>query len=219
MKISYAIMAHPRRGNWVQGLASALPEAKVVWDQKNILWDTGRRSLLAYAPDADYHVVVQDDAILCHNFPEACYRALCHVPQLPVGLYLGQPKPHGDLVTKAFERALAEKTSWIEMQGPWWGVGIAIPTLDIPALVAWGDLQQMTRYDRRIATWYAQQEKRCWYCLPSLVDHRRETGNPSLVPGHAGDRWARLFVGSDSDAHHIDWSTPPLIVEEKMPHP
>src|ERR1043166_7372284 len=50
IKVSIAIMAHPQRAPFVQELLERLDVTpEVVWDRENNSWETGRRSLLAFA--------------------------------------------------------------------------------------------------------------------------------------------------------------------------
>lgn len=209
--LSVSIMAHKKREAWVPLLSEQLPQAKVIWDQKNDRWDTGARSLMAYDPDAKWHMVVQDDAILPPDFYEGVQRMLTFVPpRNPVGLYYGRVRPR-DAETRALViKANREDAPFIIHNGPWWGVGIVIPTRQIQELVDWGNNRpDVANYDRRIARFYLQKGIDCYYTNPSLIQHRTD-GNPSLVPGRTGqNRRAWNFVGPQS-ALSVDWSGDPV---------
>jgi hypothetical protein len=210
--ISAAIMAHPRRAEWVPQLVEQIGgNVQVVWDERNDRWDTGRRSLLAYRPEASHHVVIQDDAIVCRDLLPALARAAEHSGTRPVGLYTGNLRPSHHLVAAKLNAARTAGIPWWEGEGPWWGVGIMLPTIDIPKVVAWGDGKpQIANYDMRISRWYLSQQVPCWYTVPSLVEHRHGDENPSLVPGRsATNRCARWFIGQQSSALDIDWSQVP----------
>lgn len=210
MSLSVAIMGHRSRMPFIRGLQEKLPDAELVLDRHNDRWDTGRRSLLAFDPAARWHVIVQDDAILCRDFLAGCEKAAQAAGDRPVGLYTGRVRPHAHTVTPAVKRALKLKRPWLEMEGPWWGVGIILPTACIPELVAWGDAHpRIANYDRRIAAYFAKLRIDCWYTVPSLVDHRPVAENPSLVEGRTGNRTAHAFIG-DGSPLDIDWSLPPV---------
>lgn len=208
MSISVAVMAHPSRAGMVPSVVDALDApATVVWDEKQSRWDTGRRSLLAYDPDATHHLVVQDDAIICRDLVATLERAVTHVPAgSPVGLYTGKLRPRHRHVAAMVAHSEAAGSPWFVMEGPWWGVGIVIPTHVIDELVAWGDEHpQILNYDTRITRYFASRGIDCWYTVPSLVDHR--TDHRSLIAGRTGIRHAHRFVGGS--ALSIDWSVQP----------
>lgn len=212
--ISVAIMAHPARAEYVEELQGRLDRpAKVVWDERQDRWDTGRRSMLAYDPSASHHLVVQDDAVIPRDFVAGVEAALAHAPQdVPLCLYVGRVRPYRALVNKYV--ALAEgKASWLVMDQLVWGVAIVMPTKFIEPMVAWCDGQHIPNYDTRMSRWLEYQQIRTWYPWPSLVDHRE---SPSLVPGrgHAG-RIAHRFIGADASALDIDYSGAVL----RLPHP
>lgn len=209
--LSVALMAHPSRSKFITALERKLAGVEVVLDQRNDRWDTGRRSLLAYDPAATHHLVVQDDAILCRDFlAGAELVAAAAGTERPVGLYIGKVRPHATTVTPAVQHALTVGAPWLEMEGPWWGVALIVPTQHIDELVAWGDQRpRIKNYDRRITAFYAAQGIDCWYTIPSLVDHRPVAENPSLIEGRTGNRQAHVFLGRRSPLK-IDWSRPPV---------
>jgi hypothetical protein len=205
--ISVAIMAHPKRRDFVAELVDQLDRVPViVWDQKDEEWDTGRRSLLCFDPAASHHLVIQDDAIPCRELVAGIESAVANTREHPVGLYLGHKNPERSTITYSFDAALAAGASWLEMEGPWWGVGVVFPTAHIPAMVAWGDQHtEYENFDMRLGAFYRREHIRCWYTVPSLVDHRPESENPPLLDGHYGNRVAHRFLGVDRSALEIEW--------------
>jgi len=208
-KLSVAIMAHQKREAWVPDLAAQLPGVTTVWDRKNDRWDTGSRALTAHDGKSEWHMVVQDDALLPQDFVEGVEKMLKYVPPLhPVGLYYGSVRPRETETRRLILQAKKEKASFIVHNGPWWGVAIVIPTAHTKEIVSWGDKHpNIPNYDRRIARWYNELRVDCWYTNPSLVEHRTQN-NPSLVPGRTGqNRRAHQFLGPRS-ALEVDWSGP-----------
>lgn len=217
VKLSVAVMAHPTREAFVDELMPSLPGAQVVWDEKNDRWDTGRRSMLAYDPTADWHLVVQDDALLCRDFLPGVEAALEHVPSNPVAFYAGRVRPHAARVVKLIRNARATGNPWVVMPGPWWGVAVAVRTEQIDAMVAWGDEHpEIPNYDRRMAEHFERDDVACYYSVPSLVNHRVGPDNPSLVPGRSGaqGRVAYYFAAGESPLD-VDWSRPPLVERQR----
>lgn len=205
IRVSVAIMAHPRRAAFIPELEAALDRpTTVVWDDgSNSRWGTGRRALLAYDPDATHHLVLQDDAVIPRDLVAGLEAALAHAPQdVPVCLYVGKVRPYREMVTEYVNRA--RDTSWLVMDRINWGVAIVFPTRIIDDLVAHCDTQTIPNYDTRMSKWFEAKHIPVWYPWPSLVDHRE---SPSLVPGrgHAG-RVAHRFIGADASALDIDYS-------------
>jgi hypothetical protein len=208
VKVSVAVMAHPARERFVEELSPKLPGARVVWDRGISEWDTGRRSLLAHEPHADYHVVVQDDALLCGDFLAGVEAVLAQVPRLPVSFYSGQVRPHGAQVKRALAQAKAAGRSFLAMPGPLWGVAVAIPVALIEDLVAECDRKPaLSNYDMRMTAHFMAARVECWYTVPSLVNHRVGPENPSLIPGRRSNaaRVAHEWIDERSPLE-LDWS-------------
>lgn len=211
LTVSTAIMAHPERARFIPDLLKQMPgETEVVWDRENDRWDTGRRALLSYDPDADWHLVVQDDAILCRDFMAGVVYALTPLQELtegiPVSFYTGKTRPYGEAIRRAVIEAQRMERNWLALRGPLWGVAVALPTPVIDEMVETCDEYEIPNYDMRMAEWFHDRGKPCFYSVPSLVDHRVGEANPSLVPdrGASPARTAHMFLG-DEDPTAIDW--------------
>lgn len=217
--MSIAIMAHPSRMEFVDNLCEQLPNAVVKLDRERGIWDTAARAWRSYGRACLWHLVVQDDAVLCSNFQANVEAALaCVEPIRPVSFYLGGPRPHAEIVEPAIEKAKELGTPWIEMEGPWWGVAYALPTEFIPEVMEWGDsVTETERDERRIAWYFAKQGIRCWYTCPSLVDHRTNEEAPSVFRQNNITRQARWFIGEGSPPLH--WSREPLVVLDTVSYP
>lgn len=185
MKVSIAIMAHPRRHRFVAALEKMLPSAVVVWDEKNNRWDTGRRSMLAFDPEAEWHIVVQDDALLCDGFLVQVHSALAEVVDGPVSFYCGKVGKFGERSTvNVFTEASRRGDHFLKAPGPWWGPAVAVRTQDIPSMIEWCDPRDdVPNYDRRMSRYFDSIGRICWYSIPCLVEHRVGADNPSLVAG------------------------------------
>lgn len=207
--ISVAIMAHPARAQWIPSLVDAIDgDPQVVWDEGwNDRHRTGLNALRAYDPAATHHLIVQDDAIVCRDLVASVSRAAAVSGDHPICLYTGRVQPSQGFVRRNVEAAKAAGACWFAMQGPWWGVGIVVPTAHIDELSRWFERSSVANYDRRIARWYGQQGIDCWYTVPSLVEHRVE-GNPSLTKRTGTRRKAHTFIGHDRSALTIQWVGP-----------
>lgn len=204
MSVSFTIMAHPARGLFVKNLMREIPSAEVCWAEDDIEWNTGRASWELHDPHSDWHVVVQDDALVCKEFEATVTKALAACPEGPVSLYAGKPFPEADRVGQSIARAKAAGKHWFTMQGPVWGVCIAAPTKMIGDLLEHAEGNGVDPYDLKLATTFGRWGMPCWYSVPSLVDHRI---SPSMVNNlKVLDRQAHEWIGY----HHglkIDWDT------------
>lgn len=211
--ISVAVMAHPKRERFVPPLVSRLDrEPTVVWDEKDSRWDTGRRALLTYSPDATHHLVVQDDALVPRDLVAGVVEALEYVPDdSPLSLYVGRVKPHAQRIQPVIQKT--KRMSWLVMNKLLWGVGIVLPTGQIDSVVKWCDKGVLPNYDKRISLWYEREGLDVWYSWPSLVDHRPVRENPSLVEGRTSDRRAYRFIGQGRSALKVNWDGPTVRLE------
>ena len=199
-------MAHPKRKEWAEELAEQIG-CDITWDRVNDRHDTGLRAIKAYAPSADYHVVVQDDVLLPRDFADGVRAALRFVePGAPASFYYGGKGNAHSKHVAAWQAGEAAGASWLVRKGPIWGPAIAYHTANIPALVDYFEASEVQNYDRRVMKFYQSRGIRCWYSLPCLVEHRQEN-NPSLCGHDRGLREARRFVGPRS-ALEVDWSGP-----------
>ena len=173
----------------------------VVWDEINDRHDTGARAMEAFDPAATHHLVVQDDVIPCVDLLASAERAISYTPgDVPVSFYLGRVRPFAQSVTRALKAH--PEASWLAMQGIYWGPAVALPTADIPDMLAWFRTVTVENYDRRMSRWYQRRQKWCWYTRPSLVEHR---GEESLSHHTKAGRHAYEFLGADTSGLEVDW--------------
>jgi hypothetical protein len=200
VSVSFAVMAHEDRRGYVDELCAQLPPGtRVEWDTRSDRWDTGRRALLAFDIAAEWHVVVQDDAVPCVDFAGQARAALAELGERPgpVSFYAGATNLVWETSTAdAMARARRAGSRWIEGSGPWWGLAVAIRTGDIPGLVERCDkMTDVPPYDRRLGRYFRWLERPCLYTVPSLVNHR---DGPTLIgDGRAPRTWKRLAAYHD----------------------
>jgi hypothetical protein len=207
-RVSFTVMAHPKRKEWAEDIARDIG-CDITWDEKNDRHDTGLRAIKACDLSADWHVVIQDDVILCEDFvstlTEACKFAN---PLSPIGLYYGGSGGVRSAHVSPHLRAMEVGANWIIRKGPVWGPGIVYPVSTIPNLVKHFESSAVENYDRRVMRYYQSIEQDCWYTVPSLVDHRQED-NPSLCGHDRPNRTARLFAGPQTPSV-LRWNGPAI---------
>lgn len=220
MRLSASIMAHPARADYVAELKASLDrDVPVAWaanaepsKRPEDRWRTGRLAWEMHDPEADYHLVIQDDAVVAGRLLDSVERMLNHVPgDGPISLYLGTKRPVQQVYLDLIRQADEQRASWICARSISWGVAILAPTRTIPAMLRWGDTRHSMAYDMRVGRYYRDQLRQpAWYPWPSLADHR--TG-PSLV-GHDdhGRHAHRHHTGS---AMRLRW-TGPVVVDHRV---
>lgn len=199
MKLTAAIMAHPNRRERAEQLErelKAMPFEMVgiVYNEKGEEvtphereWDTGERSLRFGVGKGDWHLVIQDDAILTPNFFENVLGAIHALPQKTlISLYTGQARPWPQRITHAVSKAT--DGDWLRFWMLLWGVGIVIPTDHIEPMLEFVD-DRTEPYDTRIGMFYNRNMMAVYYTMPSLVDHNDDTA--SLL-GHGIEPGARI---------------------------
>lgn len=210
MKISASIMAHPDREPQVNILTDFLDRlVPIHWDDEgkpsgnaDRVWRTARGGWNLADPDADWHVLLQDDARPCRDFLAGLERALAFVPQdAVVSGYLGTGRNvpiRWEAMARAADTAGA---CWVRSTKLMWGVCIALPVPLIPEMVEYADRRARVPDDMRVAGWAEKTGRQVWYTWPSLVDHLPV---PSLTKHKARERVARRW--HSGSALEIDWT-------------
>lgn len=199
MQISITVMAVPARKLQAEYLAAILryypfSDVSVTYDQvaagtHESEWLNGKNSLLAGVGKGDYHVVIQDDAILTPNFYENIEGAINNCPggKALISLYTGKARPFPKRVTYAVNKTT--HATWLRYMLLMWGVGIIIPTDHIKHLLEFVE-DRTEPYDTRIGIFYQRNRLPVFYTMPSLVDHDDDLG--TAIPGHGTKPGARV---------------------------
>lgn len=198
MKITVTVMAHPKRKAAAEALYTQLAkmpfhQASITWDQKNSEWHTGKRALKAHL-NGDWHIVLQDDAIITDNFYTDAVNALQAVPvKTLVSFYTGTVRPLPGRVASAVRRANEGGYSWLRGYLLFWGVGIAIPTDQILPMLEY-IAGRREPYDTRLGYFYIANRLPVLYSNPSLVDHDEDMGSLLEHGKWPEPRRARNFI-------------------------
>lgn len=179
MNITVSVMAHPKRKLQAEYLASILKmypfmDVSISYDgidagSHQEEWDNGKRALLKGVNRGDWHVVIQDDAILTPFFYENVLGAAQNVPTRSlISLYTGTSRPLGKRVKTAVDKVKDE--TWLQYMLLMWGVGIMLPSSHIEPLIEFVDDREEP-YDTRIGIFYQRNRLPVYYTAPSLVDH------------------------------------------------
>lgn len=193
MLISVSIMAHPKRKAAAEALYDQLKQypfsdVVIIWDELNSEWHTGKRALKGGAVlGSQWHVVIQDDALLTPNFYENIRGAIEALPvKTIISLYTGQPRPLGQRVSAAIKKAT--HGDFLESIQLYWGVGLVIPSDQIEQMLEFVEDIELP-YDNKVGEYYCQNGMPVYYTYPSLVNHDDDKG--SLL-GHGADNTVRV---------------------------
>lgn len=226
--LSITVTHHPSRAEWLAELLEDLgpfgKTARVCSDPgKSGSWPTTKRSWSDIPEDADYHMVIEDDVVVCKDFVVGMKRAIRHRPAAIIAPYSAQ---WGTLAQEAY----AAGRSWVQIPGKMSGQCICMPAVWARRFIPWHESWLppyedtdfwvkkhgcVTEY-RRKAAWCNWSDWRVrmfaktfklpiWFTVPSLVDHRGfDSGvNPG---GNAPTKRAQIFIGRDRSALEVDWS-------------
>lgn len=194
MKLSVSIQAHPKRKEWAEDLSRKL-NCPIAWDEKRQTWHTRKKAMLLADPNSEYHLVLQDDGIICEDFID---RAIAFIERIEkefpnqkhaFQFYHGH---RAGVTGGVSERDLLR--GYVRRQHLTWGVAIVIPTEWIPDLIKFADKLSVPQDDNRIRRWLSLKKHAVVYPLPCFVDHRRVKENPTLVGGRNGDRYSPYFI-------------------------
>ncbi|MFW6091097.1 MAG: hypothetical protein ACODAF_04430 [Actinomycetota bacterium] len=205
MRLSAAVMAHPARRPQVEQLLDRLDrDVPVAWARNarpstrpRDRWDTGRRAWQAHDPAADWHLVLQDDALPVPDLLAGLEAALPALPPRSIcSPYFGVPGAEHERMLRALQRAEERPGPWLRERAMHWGVAIAAPVESIPDMLAWCARNAVAPkpYDTRLMLFYRKRRYPCFFTWPSLVSH----GDAPSLLGHRDGRRAHTFTGESA---------------------
>ena len=190
VKLSISVMAHPSRAQFFPYLQEklSLPLSQFSIDQKNNLIENSRAAWALHDPTADFHVVVQDDAIVCDNFREkaaafiAAQEAKRRREDRPAQGY------------NFFLRLDRNKTPLWPQDGAYidkvtrGGVAICLPVAHIAPMIREYDRQRSKHDDDRISEYVKRNNVKIIFPVPSFIGHRSDVPSVANNP-HSLDVW------------------------------
>ena len=203
--VSFVLMLHPARANRLPYYQERLPRVEVVGDCGGV-WPTARDALtfglLGRGERDGWLVVVQDDAVLCHDFGSALGPILKRAPEsIPVVSFFS--------MSKTIAGAADAGLSWCVCRTISSAVAVAYRYREIRGMLKWIDKnvrEDFKSYDARVALWLLSGRREVWLTAPTLVDHlegKSLCGNPRRIGGRP--RTSRKFIGGGAAAGR-DWT-------------
>jgi len=208
-RFTYSIMTHPQRRTMAEALRVTLerqrcPDATYlgmsVDTERQGPWASARPAWAMCLPSQHYHMVLQDDIVVCADFLQTASHLLGLCPQRgPVTFWANR---------KQVPEAITAGCSWVRI-GVWWGAqALAIPGDMVADMLDWVDGHEgqpfqdpwKTHDDVRISAFFQHNKIPVYATAPSLVEH---CNAPSLM-GHR-DQSARVWVG-EGPAMGLPWN-------------
>ena len=188
-------MAHPSREENFDYLRSMLGDVPFSIDFRSQgEWWNCRRAWFLYDKTADWHVVIQDDAVICENFVERAIETINKSNELLNGDHICNFY-YGKIMSAIKEASDALKKGYWVNSYPKWGVAICMPTKYIEEMVEFCDKldnkSHGTRDDSRIAKFCGFKKLKVFFPMPSIIDHRH---GKSLVGDPGEGRSAYAFI-------------------------
>jgi hypothetical protein len=188
-------MGHPKRREFIESMDKALGEkVPISIDIGFGLWENCKRAWLLYDKDADYHVVLQDDAIICKDFKKKAEQFISkyNKEKRAFNFYFGRR-------VSMNKNILAEgiTNGYIILPKNMWGVAICLPTSEIKSMIEKCDtMTHIPQDDTRIGRYLSGKKFNIIYPMPSLIDHRSDL--ESLV-GNALSNGRRAYKFIDNE--------------------
>jgi hypothetical protein len=183
LRFSVVVMAHPSRRASAERLRDQYPELgiRIVYDPlpegPRSTLRTARAAWDAISPDATHHVVLQDDVLLCEEFPRHLAEAVATQPDRMVFLYTDWATPGAQLLRLAALRGAC----WAEAVDTYLPMQAAVfPVAVVRRLVEFVDARPDLEPDDAVVLrrFLKTHEIVGLSCIPSLVEH---VGLPSLL--------------------------------------
>ena len=223
ISVCAVVQAHPAREHlWSDLLASLEPlysYVSVHSSEPPNPWE-GYKLALAYFLDQREHshcVLLQEDTIVCRNFPPAVEKIAEAHPTIPIALFLAwQPRP----VAVASLRATLAGQPYIRMPVSKFCPVVAImwPREAATRFLEWAFSAPLpgrpnpASDDAIVGEWIRRKQETVFVTCPSLVQHpdtvESVKGRQNAVWGADKGRIAANYIG-EKDPLEIDWTLPP----------
>jgi len=170
IKLSISVMAHPSREKYFGYLKEKLnnPKFSIDTESKGLLWNCVN-SWKMHDLDSDYHLVVQDDAIICKDFVNKASEMIEKNGRYLYSFYHANRESWNDAVNDALKGS-----GYLIKKHVHSGLAIAIPRDLIPSMLDFFEKQKEPADDVRIGMWAKSIGLLNFIPIPSLIDHRDE---------------------------------------------
>jgi hypothetical protein len=176
MRFSLAVMGHEDRAEYFPYLKEKLGDVPFLVDKgrpgdpENLgLWNNCKRAWLAYDREAEWHVVLQEDSIICKDFHKKLEDVLTQIGKLDVVLSLYA----GSRLSTQIERAMRARRNRVLSGMILNENALCMRVKHIEPMVQYCDMRGAIT-DKYIQTFARRKGLVIYYPIPSLVDHRSD---------------------------------------------
>jgi len=194
--ISISVMASEERKQFFPYLKEKLGDVPFAIDTprkdpKNIgVWRNCQRAWSMHDKSKDFHLVIQDDGILCENLLERIEDLIKKTPgDYAYSLYFGD-----ELATTTEEKTKSEKEGFIIRKLLNSGVAIMLPTSKIKSIMEIADRNNTNIDDANIGSALQQLGMKVVYPVPCFIAHRSCKETPSLIHKGECERVTKYFI-------------------------
>ena len=228
LTVSYNIMAHPKRKEYIPYLLEKLGDVKVIWDTQNNIWHTRKKCLKDHIKQGkDIGITIQDDSIVCDDFKEKAEEFINSIGDANAvyNFFYAQR-----LDRNAIDDAIASKNNYIKFNRIMNEICFGFPTHLMQEMMDVCDNPKNKKIKpegynstQNEADWVMdyrylyKKDTTVYFSLPSLIDHR--CPDTSLYYTEESIRWTGKdlrtcwwFIGDE-------WKREVLIVKERQKTP
>lgn len=194
--LSISIQAHIAREKFFPYFKEKLGDVPFSVDDGTLgVWGN-RKKALELAGESKYHLVIQDDALLCEDFLAKANEFIYQMDDLfPDEIHAFQfYHGHQPQFIRESEMVVGRERGFVKRRNLFWGVAIATPTNRIDDMIAYGNTYPSRQDDTKIKGWLRTRKIPIIWPVPCLVDHRQTHETQSLVPGNNRNRFSPYFI-------------------------
>lgn len=221
LRLSFAFMAVPQRRSHVESVAERI-RRQASGDERfagvDVFYDVDRRGCWhgwssAWAahrqwPGVTHHVVLQDDILVCDDFPQT---------MLALASARSDDWVSGFLPRKSVTQAVEQGCSWVRTTRFLWAQCVMAPVEQGDACLAWVSQHEQSQAasdwkihdDVRIAAWLKTNKRPMFVAVPHPVQHIGDELEGGSVMKHNGKpelRRARAWLGEQGRGAARAWS-------------
>lgn len=193
LSMSVTIMAYTKREYRIPYLRSKLGDVEICLDDGTLgLYGNSRRSWMMHENTAQFHLVIQDDALVCKDFYcrfDNIVSKTSVVPkELAYCLYFSKKNSEKKLLAEFNIKALNNLSKgYFTDKYLRFGIALVVPVKHIKQMIAHADTREDLKNhdDSRYSSFFAKNNIDILYSLPSLIDQDQlcistHTGRPNI---------------------------------------
>lgn len=215
MKLSFSFMSVPERHENVEQikkrLITQIQASKNAYTNPTIHedthhkgpWDSWKSAWSLKPEGTTHHIVLQDDILLCEDFPDTMHALAVARPLSPIS---------GFLPRKSVDKAAQQNLHWVETKRFLWGQCLMMPVTMGDTALSWikeneGSTPGWSHHDDvRLAAFFSHIGTPVFVAVPHPVEHiGDQLGSVLKHYGPAGKRRGRAWLGENTPLSGLNW--------------